>query len=151
MISINSEALSGAEELGEISQALEKIVIQGFGTVLLCIYNQTDNYLKMMSFSENDLHFRFEKVHIMIKPDIFLPFLADVYTSSTFSLMEGHFKVAFAFTRGETDEMTDLRFIYLHNYNHANSVAKNAAKVLSQHLDDEISGNTGRNVRLMAF
>lgn len=37
----------------------------------------------------------------MIKPNLFPPFLAEMYTSSTFSLMEGHFKVAFAFTRGE--------------------------------------------------
>lgn len=35
----------------------------------------------------------------MIKLNIFAPFLADTYASSTFSLMEGHFKVAFAFEK----------------------------------------------------
>jgi len=40
----------------------------------------------------------------MIKLNIFTPFLADTYASSTFSLMEGHFKVAFAFARGDMQD-----------------------------------------------
>ncbi len=40
----------------------------------------------------------------MIKLNIFPPFLADMYASSTFSLMEGHFKVAFAFVRGDMQD-----------------------------------------------
>lgn len=40
----------------------------------------------------------------LIKLNIFAPFLADTYASSTFSLMEGHFKVAFAFVRGDMQD-----------------------------------------------
>lgn len=40
----------------------------------------------------------------LIKLNIFAPVLADTYASSTFSLMEGHFKVAFAFVRGDMED-----------------------------------------------
>lgn len=66
----------------------------------------------------------------LIKLNIFTPFLADMYASSTFSLMEGHFKVAFAFVRGDMQDgkikgETDLQVCERNEDSHVICVYKN--------------------------
>lgn len=100
----------GAEDVCEISQALQKIDVQGFVTCLLfiCMNKQTDNYHKFSAKIHSWCIYYHQRVKVrgstMIKLNIFPPFLADMYASSTFSLMEGHFKVAFAFVRGDMQD-----------------------------------------------